>query len=68
MPQTDSPEADARAARMELERILGNRPIPLPPGFAEAFERFVALLLAANRRINLTRVIEPAAVPLRQSS
>jgi len=62
LPQTDSPEADARAARMELERILGNRPIPLPPGFAEAVERFVALLLAANRRINLTRVTEPAAV------
>ncbi len=62
MPQTDSPEADARAARIELERILGNRPIHLPPGFAEAVERFVALLLAANRRINLTRVTEPAAV------
>ena len=62
MPQTDSPEADARAARLELERILGHRPLQLPPGFADAVERFVALLLAANRRINLTRVTEPAAV------
>jgi 16S rRNA (guanine527-N7)-methyltransferase len=62
LPHTDSLEADARAARLELERILGHRPIQLPPGFADAVERFVALLLAANRRINLTRVTEPAAV------
>jgi 16S rRNA (guanine527-N7)-methyltransferase len=62
LPQTDSPEADARATRLELERILGHRPLQLPPGFADAVERFVALLLAANRRINLTRVTEPEAV------
>jgi 16S rRNA (guanine527-N7)-methyltransferase len=67
LPQTDPPEpnqarADARAARLELERLLVDHPIDLPPGFADAAERFVALLLTANRRINLTRVTEPAAV------
>jgi 16S rRNA (guanine527-N7)-methyltransferase len=62
LPQTDSPEADARAARLELERILAHRPLDLPPRFTDAIERFVALLLAANQRVNLTRVTEPAAV------
>jgi 16S rRNA (guanine527-N7)-methyltransferase len=62
LPQTDSPEADARAARRELERILAHGSIDLPPGFTDAVERFVSLLLAANRRVNLTRVTEPAAV------
>jgi 16S rRNA (guanine527-N7)-methyltransferase len=67
LPQTDPPApdqagADARAARLELERLLADRPVDLPTGFADAAERFVALLLAANRRTNLTRVTEPAAV------
>jgi 16S rRNA (guanine527-N7)-methyltransferase len=62
LPLTDSPEADARAARLELERLLADRPIELPPGFADAAERFVGLLLAANRGVNLTRVTDPAAV------
>ena len=67
MPQTDPPVPDqpgahARAARLELERLLADRPVDLPPGFGDAVERFVALLLTVNRRTNLTRVTEPAAV------
>ena len=62
MPTTDSPEADARAARLELERLLGASKLDLPAGFGDAVERYVALLLDANRRLNLTRVVEPPAV------
>ena len=62
MPLTDAARADARAARLELERLLAGRTIDLPPGFADAAERYVALLLEANRRLNLTRVTEPADV------
>ena len=61
MPQTDAPEADARAARLELERLL-DRDLALPPGFPDAVERYVVLLLHANRRLNLTRVVEPEPV------
>ncbi len=63
---SDDSRADARAARLALERLLetdaptlGDR---LPPGFADGAERFVALLLDANRQLNLTRVVEPEAV------
>jgi 16S rRNA (guanine527-N7)-methyltransferase len=59
---TDSPEADARAARLTLERLLADADLGPPPGFADAAERYVALLLDANRRLNLTRVVEPASV------
>jgi 16S rRNA (guanine527-N7)-methyltransferase len=62
LPGPDQPAAAARAARLELERLLADRPLDLPPGFADAAERFVALLLTANRRMNLTRVTEPAAI------
>jgi 16S rRNA (guanine527-N7)-methyltransferase len=62
LSQTDAPETDARAARLELERLLAAGPLPLPPGFADAVERYVALLLTANRDLNLTRVTEPAAI------
>ncbi len=62
MPQTDAPEADARAARIELERLLRGSDLALPAGFADAVERYVALLLDANRRLNLTRVVEPESV------
>ena len=62
MPQTDAPEADARAARLELERLLVDRDMALPTSFADAVERYVALLLDANRRLNLTRVVEPKPV------
>lgn len=34
----------------------------LPAGFADAAEAYVGLLLAANLRLNLTRVVEPDAV------
>jgi 16S rRNA (guanine527-N7)-methyltransferase len=59
---SDASEADARAARAELELLLADRPGALPPGLGDALERYVALLLEANVRLNLTRVIEPAAV------
>ena len=55
-------ETDARAARLALERAIAPDRLALPPGFADAVERFVALLLDANRRLNLTRVVEPEAV------
>ena len=62
-----SPEADAaRAARRSLERLLEtdapHLAAGLPAGFADGAERYVALLLEANRRMNLTRVTEPEAV------
>jgi 16S rRNA (guanine527-N7)-methyltransferase len=34
----------------------------LPPGFADAAETWVDLLLAANERVNLTRIVEPEAI------
>jgi 16S rRNA (guanine527-N7)-methyltransferase len=59
-------DAAARAARTELERLLETDAPALrawlPSGFADAIERYVALLLAANARQNLTRIVEPAAV------
>jgi 16S rRNA (guanine527-N7)-methyltransferase len=56
---------DAAAARRELERLLAELPdlaARLPDGFPAAAEAYVRLLLEANRRLNLTRVVEPAAV------
>ena len=57
---------EARAARLELERLLeADAPalLPeLPVGFADAAEEYVRLLLDANARLNLTRVVEPDAV------
>jgi 16S rRNA (guanine527-N7)-methyltransferase len=53
---------DARAARLATERLLAADAPRLPPGFWDAIERFVALLLEANQRLNLTRVVEPEAV------
>ncbi|HJP70361.1 MAG TPA: 16S rRNA (guanine(527)-N(7))-methyltransferase RsmG [Candidatus Limnocylindria bacterium] len=55
-------DTDARAARLALERMLPGDAWTLPPGFADAAEQYVALLLEANRRLNLTRVVEPEAV------
>ena len=58
--------AAARSARMALERMLETDAPALrssvPVGFADGAERFVALLLDANARINLTRVVEPDAI------
>jgi 16S rRNA (guanine527-N7)-methyltransferase len=54
---------DARAARAALERLLATDApalrAELPPGFADAAEAYVRLLLEANTRLNLTRVVEP---------
>jgi len=56
-------QTDARAARLALDRLLETDAAPaLPAGFGDAVERYVALLLEANRRINLTRVVEPEPV------
>ena len=63
---SDGPRADARAARLELDRLLASDAAHLarglPAGFVDAAERYVELLLEANRRLNLTRVVEPRAV------
>jgi 16S rRNA (guanine527-N7)-methyltransferase len=57
---------DARAARVALERLLETDApalrAELPPGFADAAEAYVRLLLEANARLNLTRVVTPDAV------
>ena len=55
-------QTDARAALLALERELPPNAVTLPSGFADAAERFVGLLLDANRRVNLTRVVEPEPV------
>jgi 16S rRNA (guanine527-N7)-methyltransferase len=64
---TADPRAAARLARTHLERLLADpqaRAIraTLPPGFGDSVERYVALLLAANRSLNLTRILEPEAI------
>jgi 16S rRNA (guanine527-N7)-methyltransferase len=46
----------AHAAREALERLWPS------DRFFDALEHYVALLLEANRRVNLTRVVEPEAV------
>lgn len=63
---SDTVETHARAARGAFERLLDTdagaiAPL-LPDGFGDAAERYVALLLEANARMNLTRVVEPDAV------
>jgi 16S rRNA (guanine527-N7)-methyltransferase len=58
-------EADAELARRALEELLAGVPAiagTLPASFLDDAQRFVALLLAANRRVNLTRVTVPAEV------
>jgi 16S rRNA (guanine527-N7)-methyltransferase len=57
--------AAARATRRALEVLLAGTPAladELPPGFFDGAERYVALLLEANRRVNLTRVVTPTDV------
>lgn len=58
--------ADARATRVALDRLFETDApwlAPLvPSGFSDAAEQYVALLLAANARLNLTRIVEPDAV------
>jgi len=58
----DTAAADARRA---LEGLLASLPEiagTLPRGFLDGAERFVGLLLARNRRLNLTRVTAPDEV------
>jgi 16S rRNA (guanine527-N7)-methyltransferase len=58
-------DADAAAALAALDRLLFDAPViaaSLPGGFLDAVQRFVALLLGANRRLNLTRVTDPDEV------
>jgi 16S rRNA (guanine527-N7)-methyltransferase len=63
LAQTDGAAPAAQAARQHLERLLSSAPLPaLPPGFADAAQHYVELLLDANQRLNLTRVVEPEAV------
>lgn len=59
MSETDGARA-ARLARAALERLL--HPRPLVPELGDRLERYVTLLLDANRRMNLTRVVEPEAI------
>jgi 16S rRNA (guanine527-N7)-methyltransferase len=57
--------AAARATRLAFEALLTDAPElarRLPPGYGDAAERYVALLLEANRRLNLTRVVTPDEV------
>ena len=60
------PASASRAAREALDALLRTDAAALgaslPAGFANAAEAYVRLLLDANRRINLTRVVEPDAV------
>ena len=58
MPSTD--QLTAADARRALEALLAAAPTianGLPAGFLDMAQRFVELLLAGNRRLNLTRVI-----------
>lgn len=61
-----SDPADAAvASRLALERLLADAPalsMLLPAGYPDTAQRFVALLLAANQTLNLTRVTDPAEV------
>lgn len=55
----------ATRAVAALEVLLAEAPwiaATLPPDFADGARRFVALLMAANRRLNLTRVTAPEEV------
>jgi 16S rRNA (guanine527-N7)-methyltransferase len=61
----DDPAVAAAASRSELERHLAATPALaafLPNGYLAALERYVALLLAGNRRVNLTRITAPSTV------
>jgi len=63
LPSID--DATAADARRALEELLAGLPAiaaTLPQGFLDAAERFVGLLLAGNRRLNLTRVTSAGEV------
>ncbi len=62
--QASSDDA-ALAARRELERLLADLPdlaARLPDGYGGRIEAYVRLLLEANARLNLTRLVAPADV------
>jgi 16S rRNA (guanine527-N7)-methyltransferase len=62
LAQTGDP---AQWSRLALEGLLADSPAIaelLPPGYFDAVERYVDLLLSANERLNLTRVVAPEAV------
>ena len=65
MSGTDGAASSARAARASLEALLADAPslaALLPSGYLDGAQRFVALLLDANQRLNLTRVVAPPEV------
>jgi 16S rRNA (guanine527-N7)-methyltransferase len=65
LSQTDGAAVAAREARLWLEQLLDANPSVaelLPSTFAERSEAYVALLLRANERLNLTRITEPHEV------
>ncbi len=65
MSGTDGAAAAARATREALEGLLADAPpiaALVPPEYLARVERYVELLLVANERLNLTRVIEPQAI------
>jgi 16S rRNA (guanine527-N7)-methyltransferase len=62
LAQTDGAAGAAREARRVLEELLAAEPLVgalLPPEFTARMEAYIALLLEANRRLNLTRITAP---------
>ena len=58
----------ARATRVALESLVADAlPVArlLPPGALDRLERYLALLLEANARLNLTRVTAPGGLSCR---
>jgi 16S rRNA (guanine527-N7)-methyltransferase len=63
LARTDGAALAAREARQHLEPLLAESGLPaVPADFLDRVEQYVALLLEANARLNLTRVVEPEAV------
>jgi 16S rRNA (guanine527-N7)-methyltransferase len=64
---SDTSLTDAAAARRILVDLLAGapvarRPLALPEAVLDQLQHYVALLLAANRQLNLTRVVVPEEV------
>jgi hypothetical protein len=58
----DDPRTAAQVARRSLEHELAGDPrlaAALPTSALSGLEHYVRLLLAANDRLNLTRILEP---------
>ena len=61
MAQTDGAHAEARDVGRALAALLADEPALaalLPDGYVERAAAYAALLLEANRRLNLTRVTD----------